>query len=114
MKRMILLLAAALLALMLCGCETGAGTQHTNPPKATANVTGSPRPTATPTPDVTSTPDVTPTPDVTETPDVTPDIPDATETPTTETPDSPTGGESETGTNSGNGEVPQPRRGGLM
>ena len=104
MKRFILLLAAfALLAAVLCGCETGAGTSHTNPPKVTANVTSSPAP-ATPTPEVTATPDVTAVPDVTEkpdvteTPDATPAIPDATEAPD----------------GTGNGEVPQPRRGGLM
>ena len=107
MKRFILLLAAsALLAAVLCGCETGAGTSHTNPPKVTANVTSSPAP-ATPTPEATPTPDVTAAPDVTEAPDATPAIPDATDAPETESP-------GDTGTDTGNGEVPQPRRGGLM
>lgn len=107
MKRFILLLAAsALLAAVLCGCETGAGTSHTNPPKVTANVTSSPAP-ATPTPEATPTPDVTAAPDVTEAPDATPAIPDATDAPETERP-------GDTGTDTGNGEVPQPRRGGLM
>lgn len=111
MKRFILLLAAsALLAAVLCGCETGAGTSHTNPPKVTANVTSSPAPATpsmTPAPDVTSTPDVTERPDVTETPDATPAIPDATDTPAPENP-------GDAGTNTGSGEVPQPRHGGLM
>lgn len=105
MKRFILLLAAAaLLATLFCGCETGAGTSHTNPPKVTANVTSSPAPA---TPSMKPTPDVTEKPDVTEMPDATPDTPNATDTPAT-------GNPGDTGTNTGNGEVPQPRRGGLM
>lgn len=111
MKRMLLLLAAtALLALTLCGCERGAGSQHTSPPKVTPNVTASPSPTSTPAP----TPAPTSTPDVTETPDVTPDIPDATDAPVTEVPDSTPGAENETGADPGNGDIPQPRRGGLL
>ena len=107
MKRFILLLAAtALLAAVLCGCETGAGTSHTNPPKVTANVTASPAP-ATPTPEATTAPEVTEKPDATEAPDATPHIPDATEAPATENP-------GDTGTDTGGGEAPQPRHGGLM
>ena len=108
MKRMILLLAAVtLLAMVFCGCERGNGAQHTNPPKPTANVSASPSP-ATPSPSAAPTPDVTSTPDVTMKPDETPSIPSATEAPTAVP-----GGNGDTGTESG-GEVPQPRRGGLM
>ena len=111
MKRFILLLAAsALLAAVLCGCETGAGTSHTNPPKVTANVTSSPTPATpsmSPTPDVTAAPDVTERPDVTEAPETTPTIPDATDAPATENP-------GDSGTDTGSGEAPQARRGGLL
>ena len=107
MKRIYLLSAALLLlAALLCGCERGAGTTHTDPPRVTSNVTSSPAP-ATPTP--TPTPEATSAPEVTEAPDATPVIPDATEAPETE---APTG--DDTGTANGADEVPQPRRGGLM
>ena len=106
MKRFILLLAAAaLLAMVFCGCETGAGTSHTNPPKVTANVTSSPAPA---TPSASPTPDATATPDVTTAPEETPDIPTVTDAP------SATPGDMDGNGDAGAGEVPQPRRGGLM